>query len=471
MVFISYQYLLIFLPIVAFLFFLSKNKRQCLYTIILASLVFYYTWGGYTYLSLLLFSLFFNFFITKYGIKKFRGSKLPVAFGVIVNIGLLGYFKYTNFFIDNFNLVFGLSIEIGRIVLPLAISFYTFQQIAWLIDNYKNEAPECDFVEYACAVLFFPHLIAGPIVQYHDLVPQLNTIKKAVDYKLILNGLFLIGVGCFKKAYIADYISFYVDFWYNDYLALNTYKAWLAVLGYASQIYFDFSGYCDIAIGSALLFGVTLPANFNDPYKATSIQDFWRRWHITLGYFLTKYVYIPLGGNRKGNRRTLINIFLMLCISGLWHGAGLTFVIWGALHGAAMVIHRLYSKAERKIVLNKYLSIFITFVAVLLFWIVFRANNLECAWSMFTNLFSGNLPTGVNWEAKTGFDMHELRPFIYMLVFSYLVIYFTPKAQDLFDKYSEKFPVILAVAAIGLIWISLYKILSNSYTTFIYFNF
>jgi len=240
MVFTSYQYLLIFFPLVALIFHLLGDKRKSLYAIIIASCVFYYTWGGVKYLSLLGFSLFFNYFITHYGINKLQ-KKWILTFGVIVNVALLGYFKYTNFFVDKFSQIFGLSIHISQIVLPLAISFYTFQQIAWLIDNYKKEAPTCDFFEYAGAVLFFPHLISGPIVQYHDLVPQLKVIKKDVDYRLILNGIFLVAVGCVKKIFIADYLARFVDVWYNNYADINTIKAWLAVLGYVFQIYFDFS--------------------------------------------------------------------------------------------------------------------------------------------------------------------------------------------------------------------------------------
>lgn len=470
MVFTSYQYLLIFFPLVALIFHLLGDKRKSLYAIIVASCIFYYTWGSIKYLSLLVFSLFFNYFITHYGINKLQ-KKWILTFGVIVNVALLGYFKYTNFFVDKFSQIFGLSIHISQIVLPLAISFYTFQQIAWLIDNYKKEAPTCDFFEYAGAVLFFPHLISGPIVQYHDLVPQLKVIKKDVDYRLILNGIFLVAVGCVKKIFIADYLARFVDVWYNNYADINTIKAWLAVLGYVFQIYFDFSGYCDIAIGSALMLGIKLPQNFNDPYKAESIRDFWRRWHITLGYFLTKYVYIPLGGNRKGKRRTLTNIFLMLCISGLWHGAGVHFILWGALHGLAMVIHRLYSESKLPKI-PRHMSIAMTFIIVTLFWVAFRSNDVDCMMRVFKNLFWPNIPYGVNWETKSGFDLHELRPYLYMVIFSFLVVYLMPKAQDFFDKYGNKYPILIAIGSAGTIWLVLYKlVLTNSYTTFIYFNF
>ena len=469
MLFTSFQYLIIFFPLTVFVFYLMSEKRSALYTIILASCIFYYTWGGVKYLSLLGFSLFFNYFITKFGINKYK-KKWILSLGVITNVCLLGYFKYTNFFVDKFSQFFGLSIHISQIILPLAISFYTFQQIAWLIDNYKKEAPECDFIEYAGAVLFFPHLIAGPIVQYHDLVPQLKVIKKEINYKLILNGIFLIAIGCVKKIYLADYIASFVDVWYTDFSNLNTIKAWLATIGYVFQIYFDFSGYCDIAIGSALILGIKLPQNFNDPYKAESIRDFWRRWHITLGYFLTKYVYIPLGGNRKGKKRTLINIFLMLCISGLWHGAGIHFILWGALHGIAMVIHRVYSESNL-FKLPRVPSIIITFITVSLFWIAFRSDNVHCMTAVFKNLFSLNVPHGVNWKIKSGFDLHQLRLYLYMIIMSFIIVYLFPKAQNIYDKYSEKVSILIAVFSAGVIWLSLAKIMTNSYTTFIYFNF
>lgn len=469
MVFTSYQYLLIFLPISVFLFYLFKKKSYSLYTIILVSCVFYYTWGGVKYLSLLGFSLIFNYLITKYGINRYK-KKWFLSVGVITNICLLGYFKYTNFFVDEFSKIFGISINISQIVLPLAISFYTFQQIAWLIDNFKKEAPDCDFIEYASAVLFFPHLIAGPIVQYHDLVPQLKEIKKKINYKLILNGLFLIAVGCIKKVYFADYIASYVDTWYSDISNLNSLIAWLATIGYAFQIYFDFSGYCDIAIGSALILGIKLPQNFNDPYKAESIRDFWRRWHITLGYFLTKYVYIPLGGNRKGKKRTLINIFLMLCISGLWHGAGMQFILWGALHGIAMVLHRIYSESNL-FKIPRIASIIFTFTIVSLFWVAFRSDNVYYMAEVFKNLFCINIPHGVSWEIKSGFDLHQLRPFLYTILLSFIIVYLFPKAQDIFDKYSERYALLFSIISAVAIWITIAKVLTNSYTTFIYFNF
>jgi D-alanyl-lipoteichoic acid acyltransferase DltB (MBOAT superfamily) len=262
----------------------------------------------------------------------------------------LGYFKYANFVVDIVASATGANPHLDKIVLPLAISFFTFQQIAWLVDQYRADAPPSSFSEYACAVAFFPHLIAGPIVRYNDLIPQFQDGKSfSLDWDCVARGLFLIGCGVFKKIVIADTLSVYAVFGFDQAASLTLLQAWLSVLAYTMQIYFDFSGYCDIAIGAAYLLGIRLPDNFRSPYKAASVREFWQRWHMTLGGFLTRYLYIPLGGNRGGLSRTCINVMLVMTISGLWHGAGFGFILWGAAHGAVMVLQRLWNAAGRRL--------------------------------------------------------------------------------------------------------------------------
>ena len=349
-----YLYLLCFLPIVVlihyFLLGIGPYKYRIViseFFIIVTSLIFYGTWKP-IYLLLLTFSIVFNYLMGNV-INDSRGGarKVYLALAVLANISLLIYFKYTNFIVDSTNYIFHWHIVIDQIVLPLAISFFTFQQIAWLMDQYRSDAPSCNFLDYSCAVVFFPHLIAGPIVHYHDLIPQF-----IVDWKLrrnyisekLFNALFLISFGVFKKIVIADTLSYYVGLYFDTNSQINFLQAIVATLAYTFQLYFDFSGYCDIALGSALLLGISLPLNFDLPYRSASIQEFWRRWHITLGQFFTRYLYFPLGGSRKGFAKTLRNIFLIMFISGIWHGAGVGFILWGTAHGVAMVVQRCYGK-------------------------------------------------------------------------------------------------------------------------------
>lgn len=301
-------------------------------------------------------------------------KKHILKFGIGANIILLVYFKYVDFFIENINHMGG-GIALLNIALPLAISFFTFQQIAYLVDSYKQETSEYDFLSYALFVTFFPQLIAGPIVHHKEMMPQFsskwNLVKK---YNNISVGIFIFSIGLFKKVIIADSFSIFVAKGFDDSLFLNFFDAWAVSLSYTLQLYFDFSGYTDMAIGAALLFNIKLPINFNSPYKAKNIQDFWRRWHITLSNFLRDYVYIPLGGSRNGNFSTYNNLMLTFVLGGLWHGAGWTFVFWGALHGLALVIHRMWSRLG--LVMNPVLSWFITFNFLNIAWVFFRAKDI-----------------------------------------------------------------------------------------------
>ena len=276
--------------------------------------------------------------------KKSFSKKSILIFGIVANLSLLGYFKYADFFIENFNIVAQTNINLFNLLLPLAISFFTFQQIAYLVDSYRQETKEYDFLNYALFVTFFPQLIAGPIVHHSEMMPQFankwNAVKK---YKNIALGLFIFSIGLFKKVVIADTFAVWASAGFDTATTLNLFEAWATSLSYTFQLYFDFSGYTDMAIGIALLFNIKLPINFNSPYKARNIQDFWRRWHITLSRFLRDYVYIPLGGNKISSFRTYSNLLATFVIGGLWHGAGWTFIFWGFLHGMALVIHRAWS--------------------------------------------------------------------------------------------------------------------------------
>lgn len=310
--------------------------------------------------------------------KKRFSKKSLLTFSIVSNIALLGYFKYSDFFIENFNLATGSSVELLHLVLPLAISFFTFQQIAYLVDSYRGETKEYDFLNYVVFVTFFPQLIAGPIVHHKEMMPQFANIRsKVINYKNISLGLFIFSIGLFKKVVVADTFATWATAGFDTATTLNLFEAWVTSLSYTFQLYFDFSGYTDMAIGLALLFNIKLPINFNSPYKATNIQDFWRRWHITLSRFLKDYIYIPLGGNRKGNFKTYNNLMITFLLGGLWHGAAWTFVFWGFLHGAALVIHRAWSSLGFK--LWTWLAWLITFNFINIAWIFFRAKEWDDA--------------------------------------------------------------------------------------------
>jgi D-alanyl-lipoteichoic acid acyltransferase DltB (MBOAT superfamily) len=325
--------------------------------------------------------------------KEKSNKRLPtkwiLSFGIVCNLALLGYFKYADFFIANLNLVTDLGVQPLNLLLPLAISFFTFQQIAYLVDSYRQETKEYDFLNYALFVTFFPQLIAGPIVHHKEMMPQFANIKNKVkNYRNIALGLFIFSMGLFKKVVIADTFAVWATNGFDKAETLNFVEAWITSLSYTFQLYFDFSGYTDMAIGIALLFNIKLPINFNSPYKALNIQEFWRRWHITLSRFLRDYVYIPLGGNRKGSIRTYNNLLATFVIGGLWHGAGWTFVFWGFLHGLALSIHRLWQSLGYK--LPKIIAWFITFNFVNIAWVFFRAKEWSDAIKVLNGMFDVN---------------------------------------------------------------------------------
>ena len=387
MLFNSYLYIFFFLPIVLVVYFSlnkTKNVRAGKVWLAIASLYFYGFWN-FSYVLLLVFSIFVNYTLGIFLSTKMESNtkntfsrRYIVIIGIIFNIGLLAYYKYFNFFICTINNVFDSSISTMNIVLPLAISFFTFQQIAFLVDCYKLETKENDFLSYCLFVTFFPRLIAGPIVYHKEIVPQFaNPQRKILNYKNLSFGIFLFFIGLFKKIVIADSFAACVKNGFDVAPFLNFFEAWISSLSYTLQIYFDFSGYTDMAIGSAYLFNIKVPKNFDSPYKALNIQEFWRRWHITLSRWLVKYLYIPLGGNRRGIFRTLLNIFITFLLCGIWHGAGWTFVVWGAMHGLGIVAYRIWRNVGVK--LPKVVSWGLTFLYVNCAWVFFRAQNFSDA--------------------------------------------------------------------------------------------
>ncbi|MBI5559572.1 MAG: MBOAT family protein [Deltaproteobacteria bacterium] len=383
MIFSSPQFILLFLPI-AFLGYFYLNRIRLVLAgkawLVAVSLFFYAYWNV-AYLPLLLGSIFFNFAVGT-GLSRNPAParsrisrRFILAASITANIALLGYFKYANFLIDNFNAAFHVNYVYPRILLPLGISFFTFTQIAYLVDSYRGEAKEYDFLNYALFVTFFPHLIAGPILHHREMMPQFaSRWTLAVRYRHIVLGLFIFSIGLFKKVVIADTFAIWANAGFDGGMSLDFFTAWAASLSYTFQLYFDFSGYCDMAIGAALLFNIWLPINFNSPYKALDIQDFWRRWHMTLSRYLRDYLYIPLGGNRCSTVRVYANLMATFVLGGLWHGASWMFVIWGALHGAALVAHRAWSKLGLR--LPRPAAWVLTFGFINITWVFFRATTL-----------------------------------------------------------------------------------------------
>jgi len=429
--------------------------------LVFASL-FFYSWWNIAYLPIILSSLLFNYIIGNSLNENFKKvqihKKSLLTFGIVSNLTLLAYFKYTDFFIENYNTVFDGSVPLLHLALPLAISFFTFQQIAYLVDSYRGETAEYDFLNYALFVTFFPQLIAGPIVHHSEMMPQFasrwNLVK---NYKNIALGLFIFSIGLFKKVVIADSFASWATAGFNAN-TLNFFEAWATSLSYTFQLYFDFSGYTDMAIGAALLFNIKLPINFNSPYKAVDIQDFWRRWHITLSRFLKDYIYIPLGGNRKGSFRTYTNLLATFILGGIWHGAGWTFVFWGFLHGMALVIHRFWKAIG--MTMPKVLAWFITFNFINIAWVFFRAKDWGEAIMVLGGMVSLPLLSSL-------FNPTMILIFSTLLVALIMVLFTKNSSYYLNKKITIKHMLLVAV----VFAYAISKSLGSSSEVFLYYNF
>jgi alginate O-acetyltransferase complex protein AlgI len=402
----SYEFILLFFPLVYVGLCLCRRAgwlRLVKLWLILVSLGFY-IWGDPSGGLLLLGSLVINYLFA-WGIGR-EGSacrrandggnariRVWLVGGIGINVALLLYFKYTNFFLDSIAEVLDVAVMRLDIVLPLGISFITFQQIAFLVDTYRNRLSSIRIIDYVLFMCFFPQLTAGPIVRYQEMVPQYVSLGRSSGQAAA--GIFLFCIGMFKKTVIADTLAIWVRDGYarsDDILGLV--DAWIATLSYTFQLYFDFSGYSDMAIGVALIMGIRLPINFNSPYQATSLQDFWRRWHMTLSAFLREFVYVPLGGNRQGRLITSRNLFLTFLIGGVWHGAAWGFVIWGAIHGLALIVHRLWQAC--KFELPSWFGWLLTFMVVHVAWVFFRAESADQALDILMSL--------VGWNGLGGFE-------------------------------------------------------------------
>jgi D-alanyl-lipoteichoic acid acyltransferase DltB (MBOAT superfamily) len=403
MLFNSTVFIFLYLPVTLSVYLLLNRQRltTAANAWLLAASLFFYAWWDAAYLPLILGSILFNYTIgcllaEDDGQQRRRVSRRTIfIFGIGANIVLLGYFKYADFFLANINAALGSRLPLLQVVLPLGISFFTITQIAFLVDSYEGLVEERNLLSYALFVTFFPHLLAGPILHHKEMMPQFERLRnKVLNYRHLALGLVLFFIGLFKKVVIADPLSVWARAGFDAAPSLTLVQAWVASLSYTLQIYFDFSGYSDMAIGLGLMFNISLPVNFNSPYKATSIIDFWKRWHITLTAFITTYVYTPILRSFRSVTfsRSLVAVFLAMFISGVWHGAGWTFITWGSLHGGALVLNHLWRRRKGK--MSTPLAWVLTFGFVTVSFVFFRARE----WHDAVKVLRGMLGlTGIGW--------------------------------------------------------------------------
>ncbi len=491
MLFNSYIFVFAFIPLCLIGFYLLRKKSSTMAKVWLIGLsLWFYGYFNLSYLLIMLFSILFNYAMYMC-MMKVKSRKPVMIAGIIVNLGVLFYFKYFDFFLSNCNAVFGLDIPLKNILLPLGISFFTFQQVGFMVDAYRGEIEKCSFINYALFVSFFPQLIAGPIVSYDEMIPQFEQIgKKPFDTARMARGIYIFVLGMGKKVLIADTFGKTVDYAWAGLGAINSTESFLAILFYTLQLYFDFSGYCDMAIGLGLMLDIDIPLNFNSPYKATNIIDFWKRWHITLSRFFTKTIYIPLGGNRVGRARMYANLFIVFFLSGLWHGAGWNFILWGCMHGVLYVITRAWQLRckDKGItpsdnVALKVVCTLLTFAFVNIAWVYFRAPSIGAANEMIKNVLRCNfaLPSA---DFADGFNLAEIwymmkmvhitnlsfSKYIMMIVFTVgglILTFFGKNVHELADNTKYR-----TSTAIGLAILLVWCIMSFAgVSTFLYFNF
>lgn len=482
MLFNSYIFIFLFLPVTLFFYYLLNRygKYTAAQVFLIGMSGWFYAYFNPSYLLILCVSILVNYFF-HCRICRERRRAYMIA-GVVFNLLLLGYFKYFDFFVGNINGVFGTSLPAKNILLPLGISFFTFQQISFLVDSGRGEIAQCGFIEYALFVMFFPQLIAGPIVTHGEMMIQFrDRAQKRPDIDRMTRGIMLFTLGLSKKVILADALGKAVDWGYGAVSVLDSTNAILISVLYTFQLYFDFSGYCDMAKGVGNMLNIELPINFNSPYQSAGIMEFWKRWHITLGRFFTKYVYIPLGGSRKGKLKTCRNSFIVFFLSGLWHGANWTFVLWGVMHGIGYIIDFLGKKFWKK--LPRWLLVFLTFCFVDLAFVAFRAPDLGTMLAMYRQIFAGGIGRpmteiagffhGSMWSyllevapVSSALIRDFLPFFLYLGVSAYLVFVGKNAVER---AVSSRFGV---VSAVGCAVLFLYCVISLSgVSSFLYFNF
>ncbi len=498
MLFNSYIFLFIFIPVLVLVVSVLSSRQKiggAIWAMLVASLI-YYGWWNPIFLPLIIGSIVINHFLAK-GIDRTDSMKgVLLVVGVVFNLLPLFFFKYANFAIETLNLSPRLNIHTLGVILPIGISFFTFQQIAYLVDVRQGKAQPRRLLGYALFVSFFPQLIAGPIVHHKDFIPQLRTALSGICSDNLNRGIAIFAVGLFKKTVLADNLSMLANPVFStiaDGNLVNIFDAWVGALAYTFQIYFDFSGYSDMAVGLGFMFGIKLPINFYSPYKASNIIEFWRRWHITLSTFLRDYIYIPLGGSRSGESRRIINVFLTMLIGGIWHGAGWTFVVWGTIHGLAISLNHMWwmvCKRERK---RGWLALshVSTFIFLVFTWVIFRSVSMESAWSL-SKVMTGIGPVVIpaDWSGLFGsmgnnfivLGEYHGKPLAILIAVA-VVAWLLPNTRELFPDVSLdqngltkkvslfrwKSSVVWLLVTIGCILISLWNM--SHVSEFLYYQF
>ena len=477
MLFNSYVFMLAFLPLTLLGYFLLGRLPERIplnkVFLVLAAFVFY-GYNNPSYVPIIVCSILVNYALSQLMLSCERKAvRLPLMLlGLALNLGVLFTFKYHDFFVTNMNHAFGFAFALTNVALPLGISFFTFQQLSYVIDSYKRTVPRYNILDYALFVTFFPQLVAGPIVLHSEIVPQFADPKnRHFNFDNFAPGLYAFALGLFKKVVVADTFGVAVEAGFAAAQSLNTAEAWFVALGYTLQLYFDFSGYCDVATGVALMFNIKLPLNFNSPYKSLSIREFWQRWHMTLSRFLTNYIYFPLGGSRKGLWRTCINLMIVFLASGLWHGAGWLFLLWGLMHGLASVLYRLFRKQYDA--LHPALQWLLTFGFVVIAWVFFRATSMADAMAIVKSMFMMDfgpirdsitaafaLPGGI----RPGYNA------IFMMAWYALSLFACLGLRNTYEKTMGFHPTLLN--ALSTVLLILYVTLSlSNVSVFLYFNF
>ncbi len=474
MVFSSIVFLLGFLPVFLITYYLVPRKFKNV-TLLLFS-IFFYSWGAPKFIFVILGTTFIDFHLVRWmaSMQSRLHRRLLLSLSVSINLGLLFYFKYSNFFVDNVNQLLGLfgagNVQWTKLILPIGISFYTFETITYVVDVYRRvHAPLHNFWDYQLYIILYPKLIAGPIIRYHQLADQITDRSANETAENRLTGFYRFIIGLAKKVLIANHMGHQADLiMAMDVTGIGTVTAWIGILAYTFQIYFDFSGYSDMAIGLGKMVGFKFPENFNNPYLSQSISEFWRRWHMTLGAWMRNYLYIPLGGNRvKTKRRLYLNLWLVFLASGLWHGASWTFVFWGAWHGILLVLERLFLlKVYEKI--GKPASNAITFILVVIGWVFFRIDRFDTAFAYVGRMFSfsGGSPALID----PGFWFY----FLLAVIFSFFAsTAFGQKIQDAvyFEEYPERRHYLVTGITLILALLSVSAITSTGFNPFIYFRF
>ncbi len=470
MVFSSITFLIYFLPIFLLLYHLVPHKYKN--ALILIASIYFYSWGGPKFILVILGTTCLDYFLVKaMNNQKTQSAKTRfLIISLCLNLGLLFYFKYCNFFIDNINAAFGTKITWLEVVLPIGISFYTFESLTYVLDVYRGiHKPLKNFWHYQTYILLFPKLIAGPIVRYHEIADQITNREKNYTSSIKLSGFLIFCIGLAKKTIIANTLGIQADAVFKlPPEQIDTIAAWVGALAYSFQIYFDFSGYSDMAIGLGKMMGFKFPENFNNPYTSKSITEFWRRWHMTLGTWMKNYLYIPLGGNQVNNFKLYLNLIFVFLISGLWHGASWNFILWGAYHGLFLVLERLFLiKFYKKI--GNWFSLPLTFIIVITGWVLFRNENINQGFYIIKQLYSFQF-----FDGKFTLNNDFLFMASLALLFSFFTITKTTRSfqEKVYGEQFSKSSQWLAVSAsIILFYISLSFISALDFNPFIYFRF